>query len=281
MESETPELTPTPPKSSLFPVVILAVIVVGLASGIGVYAYQKHQQNTSEQNLQSQINTLKSQLAAKPSSATSALSIAPSTADWKTFTDPDYGLSFKYPNSWSAGAIVNETAGTYPFTFDANAAAFNASDATVHVLLTSYAALNNDVNKSKLQKLRDIYSAKAVVNGLLPNGVIYDNASAFLDNSYPAYIQTEDGTWRGAYFYSTQRQNDPDPHAQNVNLDHLFIYISDGKSKVIEFDIHTTASQYTPLAACTSNHPTCSRPDALAAGIDSMYKPLLETIKAQ
>lgn len=105
--------------SKLVPIVTVGVLIAALIAGGAVYVYEHLQQVKSQQDLQSQIDGLNSQLAtakrinAIPTSTLTATPIASATArptsssipdptsDWKTYKSPQEGLSFKYPSDWT------------------------------------------------------------------------------------------------------------------------------------------------------------------------------------
>jgi len=62
---QQPIITPAP-KSSAMPVItgVIVAALVALIAGASVYAYEKQQNTTDQNNLQAQINSLKTQLAA-------------------------------------------------------------------------------------------------------------------------------------------------------------------------------------------------------------------------
>lgn len=104
MEQES-SVKPPVTFSKLIPI-IGDVVVAALAAGGGVYAYEKILNNTTQATLKSQIESLKMQVLAKhtltasPIPTTSLLATASPTsvdptANWKTYTDTNTGLSFK------------------------------------------------------------------------------------------------------------------------------------------------------------------------------------------
>ena len=78
-------------------IVLVSVLIAALAAGGAVYAYERHQNTTAQSDLQSQINTLKDQLAATPT---------PSASTASACKPGDLSLAFTTP---AGGA----TAGTY------------------------------------------------------------------------------------------------------------------------------------------------------------------------
>ena len=119
--------------SKLMPVVIAGVVLAALVGGGSVYAYEKGQNDTKQANLQSQIDSLNSQLrvtksissptpiaevspvvSASPSSQPLAqptpTAMPDPTASWKTATLLREQLSFKYPSNWQI-AVNNSTKG--------------------------------------------------------------------------------------------------------------------------------------------------------------------------
>ena len=91
--------------------IIGIAVIVAFVFGGGAYAYvnnkaekEKKDLNAQITELQSQVTSAKTATATTPSSSTSTTTTTDATANWKTYTNPDYGLSFKYPNDWTLGS---------------------------------------------------------------------------------------------------------------------------------------------------------------------------------
>ncbi|MBU6389539.1 hypothetical protein KGQ71_03415 [Patescibacteria group bacterium] len=100
-----PNPNPAAIKSNFLLLTLLAIIITGIVSGVGVYTYEQNQQSAATQDLQSQVNTLRSQLAVK--SAASATTTTPTPA-LNTYTNTAYGYSFHYPTGYVAEGTVGD-----------------------------------------------------------------------------------------------------------------------------------------------------------------------------
>lgn len=76
--------------------VLASVLITAIVTSGSVYAYHEHELNKVRDNLQVQIDNLKTELAAaKIPSSTSG------KVGWKSYANKQYGFSFKYPQDWS------------------------------------------------------------------------------------------------------------------------------------------------------------------------------------
>lgn len=152
-------------KKSIVPAIVSAVIVSALVAGGGAYAYERSQQTKQSQDLQSQIDSLKAQLATAQK-ATPAPTIAPvatttptatanptptptadATAGWKTYSDTSSGASFKYPTTWSA--VGDGTGFSFKSPESVAASQKNTIDYQADVLgVMYYASLKDFIAKS-------------------------------------------------------------------------------------------------------------------------------------
>ena len=91
--------------------IIVSVLATALVVGGGVYAFQRSQQATSQQNLQSQIDTLKSQLASA-NAVTPAPSAVPASSQVPTLTPTPSATPVKATkspnNGWEAYVSADE-----------------------------------------------------------------------------------------------------------------------------------------------------------------------------
>lgn len=117
MEQESP-VSSSAISSKLVPIIVCSVLVAALAVGGGVYAYQKSQSDKTQADLQSQIDTLKSQARVakapietpspiipttqptdSPTPTASSPTLTPATTS-KTYTSTNTQLRFQYPSNW-------------------------------------------------------------------------------------------------------------------------------------------------------------------------------------
>ena len=100
--------TSTPKNTLSIISVVLGAIISALIVGSGVYAYERNRNTKTINDLQAQIDTLKSQVAlATPTpvaTVTPIVSAAPTadpTAGWSTYTSVNFPINFKYPATWN------------------------------------------------------------------------------------------------------------------------------------------------------------------------------------
>lgn len=87
--------SPAPkPKFNLWLITTIVLAVFLVAGGV-VFAWQKSTSDKVKTDLQGQINILQNQIQ--------QLTTIPAdeTADWKTYTNTNYGFEIKYPETWS------------------------------------------------------------------------------------------------------------------------------------------------------------------------------------
>ena len=129
------------PKShnNIIVITLIAVIITAAVTGGIVYTIQSKQNTTSKNDLQAQVDSLKSQIAAFPTaspkpiasaaptatpvSSASPVATADPTAGWKTYTFTEANISFSYPSEWGTVTVKQgrTTQGTSPYIiFSAN-----------------------------------------------------------------------------------------------------------------------------------------------------------------
>lgn len=85
---QTPPITPPTPKPSMLPLILSIFLIISLA-GIGILVYQNKQ-------LQKQISTLRPQ----PTPSPTPTPPADPAANWKTYSNEQFGFSIRYPSEW-------------------------------------------------------------------------------------------------------------------------------------------------------------------------------------
>lgn len=163
-----PAPTPAVAKPSWIPYLVTA-LVTALVAGGGVYAYTRHQNTTDQQNLQAQIDSLKSQLAsASPTptaTATPTASATPSASPTATSTSCANHLSAVLESGSGA-------AGTYYYT------ATLTNTGTQNCTLTSQSPtlVPIDASGNELGKVVTAVGEPPVKNlTLAPSGKVYTN----------------------------------------------------------------------------------------------------------
>jgi type II secretory pathway pseudopilin PulG len=79
-------------------VIVLSIILTAVIAISGTYAYMQNKANREKTDLETQLATLQSSATATTSATIPTT--ADKTADWKTYTNEEYGFSFKYPEDW-------------------------------------------------------------------------------------------------------------------------------------------------------------------------------------
>lgn len=79
--------------------VILLVLAAALIFGVIGFAYGQ-QVATESAGLTNTTSTVNYSASAVPSATKTTTATADVTANWKTYTNTDYGFSFKYPGDW-------------------------------------------------------------------------------------------------------------------------------------------------------------------------------------
>lgn len=80
---------------------LLIILLVGLLSGATGYLLATTESTAQREDLQNQINNLQKQINdVNDTTSTTTSSTDDETADWKTYTNEEYGFSFKYPKDW-------------------------------------------------------------------------------------------------------------------------------------------------------------------------------------
>lgn len=98
-----------PVKSGMktFWVVLISVLVSAILFGGGIYYWQSVKAKNDKEALNKQISSLQSQISDLKKTAATSTSTATSTtastitANWKTYTNPTFGYSIKYPTTWT------------------------------------------------------------------------------------------------------------------------------------------------------------------------------------
>lgn len=238
---------PTPPeKTNSFLVTLLSVLLLISVFIAGFFAYQT-------QSLVKELNTLK--VVSTPNVA-----VSPSpdpTANWKTYTNTELAVEFKYPSDWSLtdtnqnGRVIFGPAldglKVYTVTVEVNGKA-NGQE------ISSYVTnLVNLANSGPMGGIR--YDSKENVSISGQNGIVLHNVFAYDQNEERIYVIVNDRAYRISYPSGDENENILNP---KENYDVVQQILSTFKF------IQPTASTSPLPVACTMEAKIC--PDGSAVG---------------
>jgi len=151
------------------------------------------------------------------------------TDGWQTYLDSKYELSFKYPADWQEPEVDDIKADQAISLIDYRYVDFKESGYRIRSVDLSFYKEYQDTNQEEdLEKLKEVYQSQSAAGAdeiWLPHG----NA-AFGASTKPEYLETEDGQYRGIYYFANIGQ------AYTTDLDCLVI-MTDGASKIFQLHI--------------------------------------------
>jgi outer membrane murein-binding lipoprotein Lpp len=263
----------------------VAVVITALLSGGATYAVLHKKNTDSKASLQTQIDTLQSQLNAlkttspSPSptvatatptpsataSPTATATPAISTAGWKTYTDSTYALSFLYPPTWGTSSMqaITETKDSPWWEFTQHDISFPSKTGILGYVSTFNSYRNSEnatvALKDSITQLVSVYTSRSAASASafwLPP----DNASINFHTT-PQYIESSNGKYRGVYYYAQIAQYAPATVGGANPLGELIAVLTDGSSKI--FQIHdltynnyaaiTDATGYQSVSECVNS----------------------------
>ena len=226
----------------LFFILIGIILLVGLSIGAyllgkaGVIKEDKNEATTESTTLAKAVTTTSTPENSVPSS-------------WKSYYDNDYLISFKYPNTWDNPKIEINKKGEGWFNLDYKDLIFeNGQDGTwKSVELSNYSTYteNSDL-QAKVEKLKTIYQTKTV-NPTEWFWLPPSNA-AVVATSKVQYLENNDGTYRGVYYFAYIGQGEVEPTSNTRKMFNLVMVLTDGKEKIIQMQVRTA---YNNLSART------------------------------
>ncbi len=136
--------------------VILLVLAAALIFGVIGFAYGQ-QVATESAGLTNTTSTVNYSASAVPSATKTTTTTADVTANWKTYTNTDYGFSFKYPGEWK---VANN---------DSNSSAIDASVDVNTANGQSYYLI--EISREKFASVDDyIKNQNALINKTIAEG---------------------------------------------------------------------------------------------------------------
>lgn len=261
--TETAEKEPAETKKPANPnkkrnilLIILIVLVVVL---LGVLAYFLGRNTGKKDDTTATVTPSTTVLATTTVSATAtAKATATATPDpttgWKTYSNSDIGLQFKYPNSWSDPTEEKQVGSSdSPIPVDYTYVDFKGSGTQIKSAdlskVSSYSGSAIEENKNKLMTVFSTKSASGADKLMAPSA----NA-AIMANTVPKYIQTADAKFRGIYYFATIGQS------YSTTLDAVII-LTDGSDKIVQFLFSADSIK-------SSDYPCISGTDSNCSGSD-------------
>ena len=217
------------------------------------------------------------------------------TAHWRTYSDPSYSLSFRYPENFSSptGAAHpgDQLSGPY------ESIVFNApgGPALVCVEVTTFEGYVQSGGKANPVKQEDLDILKrgyqnsqlASVDGeLIPTG---GTGYASTDSRY---LELPGTPWRGYYRYNQPETGDriAEQYAGirktgELRMDSLLVELTDGKDTIVQMSVYNQARADAPDYR-PSLPPTCPGTGVnscpvnaqLLSQFDEVYKPMLQSL---
>lgn len=200
--------------SSFWKVFIGVVVTLAVAGG-GTYYYMNQKLEDEKSGLQSQITELNelvkdlqaSGIAETTTGSTddSATTETDETADWKTYTNDEYGFSFKYPGDWDQGQATPEnTKNLDPFSL----LVFVGPDATKNMEKGGPYGISTIRVYDSLNKANQFYETSATsLSGLLSDlsqksdPTVTDVASARIGNTNGYVADAGPNVYGGGKYY--------------------------------------------------------------------------------
>jgi hypothetical protein len=209
-------------------VIITVLITAGLIGGGGYY-YLNKKYNDDKDALNKQISDLNDQIDAlnnqSSSTPTTTTVTTDPTSDWKTYTNSKYGISFKYPKTWSieddqySAKNVDEMVpiSQQNVNFDRGVKLIGENtNKKVYVDLTSIADYSGvEGTEEDISAIKSVYSSKAVGTALklwLP-----PSNAGVMAGTTPSYIESSDKKYRGIVYFANIGQD------YNASLDCMII----------------------------------------------------------
>ncbi len=94
---------------SIWPVILITVVITALLVGGGVYALQTISANKKIKNLEKEIKTLQDQIGQKTDNNQQDKNKQDDLSSWQTYRNETYGFEIKFPSGWF---IYNDLAGS-------------------------------------------------------------------------------------------------------------------------------------------------------------------------
>lgn len=173
---------------------LIALLAGSLA--FGIWAYFNQISDIYDNSLTISISHKKT-TSTKPTTTT-ATATTDATADWKTYTNDNYGFSFKYPEDWTKNEVNTKQDSVKIATFTSpetaqeivNKTPFVQEDITINYALAATKSITNGSGTIGLwlkDKFTNTVTVKDVTKETI-NGIVFNEAQIQADPSYLGII---------------------------------------------------------------------------------------------
>ncbi|MEK7096387.1 MAG: hypothetical protein AAB881_00335 [Patescibacteria group bacterium] len=210
--------------------ILSLILSMGVVGG-SVWYYMDKKFEKQKETYKSQIADLEKEFKALSKPAPDENNQAEKTVNWKTLTDKTYNLSFEYPDTWPDGAATYEAGvADSPQPVNQDSILFGGkSEGNGYYIrgatVTKYSDYPN-TSAATLTKMKNVFNNKSAAGAekLMLPGV---NAG-ILANTAPTYIATDDGKWRGVYYFANIGQ----AYTSYVSC---VVQMTDGTNNIVQF----------------------------------------------
>ena len=199
-------------------------------------------------------------------------------AGWEQLSDQRSDLSFSYPSAWGEPSVEFNQVDPelfYPVV-DTLSANFPTSDQVIlrAVELTERADYDGTDHESDMERLHDFFRTGSVY-GTQPLWLPPSN-SVIIYWSTPQFIQSVDGSIRGAFYYAHMGQNDAQQNEDIKKLNHFVMVLTDGNGSVLQYHMALDLEEgdYETIGKCLSisGSAECKVSTDLSEALESTYK---------
>lgn len=203
------------------------------------------------------------------------------TADWKKYSNTDYGISFDYPASWSPLRVDQATEQDLPMAMKYTILSFNKS-LEINIDLSKYGNYKNPSYISDVQRLKEIFTTKK--SRETDTLWLPPQPAAIVSHTPVQYIETPNGIFRGVYYFARINQNDD--FAISDELHNLVVVLSDGKSTIFQVMVGNSGRSMKPGSAfqtlnqCNDifHRTKCIIDKDFYSSFDTVYKQMLTNL---
>ncbi len=267
---------PRPNRSRKWLVIVLVVIILAAAAFLIYRKYSSAAPLTSPSP---------SPIATKSPSPMPTVTVSSNpTGNWKTYNDIKYSLTFKYPDSWPEPQLTSYNQPD-PLSFVQIAndyLDYNPNDSGKYYFQTVEISLLADYKSSQgsaYNKLLNVYNNKTAT-GADKIWMPPSNA-AIIAAGPPVYIENNDGSYRGIYYFGTIGQ------ALSTNID-LVAILTNGKN-VFQLHIALKSDQSAQYESTLLSNPekfqkyveglTTSSDETIVKEFNSIYQYIIKSVK--
>lgn len=278
--NQSPKITPSKPKPGVRKW-LWTILIIVILSASGFFIYRRYFIKTA-----TPIPSPSLALTSPSPSPIASVTSNP-TANWKTYNDAKYGLSFKYPDNWSDPKLssYDQPDPLYFVPIANDNLDFNPvhAGAKYYIQLIEISHLddykNTEGNLESYNKLLNVYNTKNA-SGADKLWMPHSNA-AIIAAGPPVYIENNDGSYRGIYYFATIGQaltTNIDMVAILTNAKNVFqlhIAMKSDKSAQYEPTLETDPEKFNEYVEGL----TTSSDETLVKEFNSIYQYIIKSVK--